>query len=174
MYVSRLLPSTLLLITAATYARSHTAANLHAPPLFQPRVHRRNAEHAQLRPGKPSPCSTWMDPASFSHIWLTLDDSEPYALKRIVLRMYRDGEASPSVETPIGDFFGLGNGIYYGWESLMLSAGGDKALNSYFSMPYAHHARMTITNEAFLSSLLEHRLPCKRATLPGRHTLLSR
>jgi hypothetical protein len=115
-----------------------------------------------------------MDPASFSHIWLTLDDSEPYALKRIVLRMYRDGEASPSVETPIGDFFGLGNGIYYGWESLMLSAGGDKALNSYFPMPYAHHARMTITNKAFLSSLLEHRLPCKRATLPGRHTLLSR
>ena len=39
-----------------------------------------------------------------------LDDPEPYHLKRIVLRMYWDGEENPSVETPIGDFFGLGNG----------------------------------------------------------------
>ncbi len=67
-------------------------------------------------------------PGMISHIWFTLDDSEAYALKRIVLRMYWDGETTPSVETPIGDFFGLGNGIYYRWESLMLSAGGDRAV----------------------------------------------
>ncbi len=66
---------------------------------------------------------------------------------RIVLRMYWDGKTNPSVETPIGDFFGLGTGVYYRWESLMLSAGGDKALNSYFPMPYGKHARVTITNE---------------------------
>ena len=36
---------------------------------------------------------------------------EPYHLKRIVLRMYWDGEETPSVETPIGDFFGLGWGL---------------------------------------------------------------
>jgi hypothetical protein len=82
-----------------------------------------------------------------SHIWFTLDDAEPYHLKRIVLRMYWDGETSPSVEAPIGDFFGLGTGSYFGWESLVLSAGKDKALNSYFPMPYARHARVTVTNE---------------------------
>ena len=32
----------------------------------------------------------------------------------------------------------------------MLSAGADKALNSYFPMPYAHHARITITDEGKL------------------------
>jgi hypothetical protein len=65
--------------------------------------------------------------------------------------MYWDGETSPSVETPIGDFFGLGNGMYYRWESLLLSAGSDRALNSYFPMPYAHHARITVTNEGKMS-----------------------
>ena len=35
---------------------------------------------------------------------------EPYHLKRIVLRIYWDGEPTPSVEAPIGDFFGLGLG----------------------------------------------------------------
>lgn len=86
-------------------------------------------------------------PGMVSHIWFTLDDGEPYALKRIVLRMYWDGETTPSVEAPIGDFFGLGNGQYFHWESPVLSAGGDKALNCWFPMPYAKHARITVTDE---------------------------
>ncbi len=61
--------------------------------------------------------------------------------------MYWDGETNPSVETPIGDFFGLGNGQYYLWSSPVLSVGSDRSMNSYFQMPYAKHARITITNE---------------------------
>ncbi|HXP08642.1 MAG TPA: DUF2961 domain-containing protein, partial [Acidobacteriaceae bacterium] len=47
-------------------------------------------------------------PGLIAHIWFTIADNEPYHLKRIVLRMFWDGSASPSVEAPIGDFFGLG------------------------------------------------------------------
>jgi hypothetical protein len=61
--------------------------------------------------------------------------------------MYWDGEATPSVETPIGDFFGLGTGDYYMWQSEMLSVGNSKALNSFFPMPYGKHARVTLTND---------------------------
>jgi Protein of unknown function (DUF2961) len=86
-------------------------------------------------------------PGMISHLWFTLNDREPYALKRIVLRMYWDGEESPSVETPIGDFFGLGNGIYYTWQSAIMSVGPDKSMNCWFPMPYAKHAKVTITNE---------------------------
>jgi hypothetical protein len=53
----------------------------------------------------------------------------------------------PSVETPVGDFFGLGLGEYYRWQSELLSVGSDKALNAFFPMPFARHARITITNE---------------------------
>jgi Protein of unknown function (DUF2961) len=106
-----------------------------------------NADARTLTPGQTLTVLDVDGPGMVSHIWFTLDDGEPYALKRIVLRMYWDGETSPSVEAPIGDFFGLGNGIYYKWESLLLSAGNDRALNSYFPMPYAHHARITVTNE---------------------------
>jgi hypothetical protein len=51
------------------------------------------------------------------------------------------------VETPIGDFFGLGLGDYHLFQSLPLSVGADKALNSFFSMPFQRHARITVTNE---------------------------
>lgn len=86
-------------------------------------------------------------PGTISHIWFTIADGESYSLKRIVLRMYWDGEQTPSVETPIGDFFGLGLGYYYRWQSEMLSVGSDKSLNSFFPMPFRRHARITITNE---------------------------
>jgi len=86
-------------------------------------------------------------PGMISHMWYTIGTSEPYHLKRIVLRLYWDNEEAPSVEAPIGDFFGLGTGEYLTWQSEMLSVGSSKALNSFFPMPYGKHARITVTNE---------------------------
>jgi len=86
-------------------------------------------------------------PGLISHIWITIASDDPHHLKALVLRMFWDGEASPSVETPIGDFFGLGLGDYYLYQSLPLAVGSDKALNSFFPMPFQKHARITVTNE---------------------------
>ncbi len=86
-------------------------------------------------------------PGMVSHIWFTIADNEPYHLKRIVLRIYWDEESTPSVEAPIGDFFGLGTGEYVNWQSAVLSVGSIKALNCFFPMPYTKHARITVTNQ---------------------------
>ena len=86
-------------------------------------------------------------PGLISHLWVTIASDDPAHLKALVLRMYWDGEASPSVETPVGDFFGLGLGDYHMYQSLPLSVGSDKALNSFFPMPFQKHARITVTNE---------------------------
>src|SRR5581483_11811152 len=86
-------------------------------------------------------------PGTISHIWFTLVSNEPFHLKKVVLRMYWDDEQSPSVEAPIGDFFGLGLGEYHNWQSQVLSVSSVKAMNSFFPMPFARHARITVTNE---------------------------
>src|SRR6202161_2684155 len=75
-------------------------------------------------------------PGLISHLWFTIASSESYHLKRIVLRIYWDGEQTPSVEAPIGDFFGLGLGYYTPWQSEMLSVGSVKDLNCFFPMPF--------------------------------------
>ena len=106
-----------------------------------------NADSRAVTPGETRTILDVDGPGEVSHIWFTINDPEPYHLKRIVLRMYWDGETNPSVETPIGDFFGLGLGIYYNWDSAMLSVGSSKALNCFFPMPYHKHARITVTNE---------------------------
>lgn len=87
-------------------------------------------------------------PGVISHIWFTIASSDPWHLKNIVLRVYWDGEETPSVETPVGDFFGLGLGRYFMYESGPLSVGSQKALNSWFPMPFRRAARITVTNES--------------------------
>ncbi len=91
-------------------------------------------------------------PGIVSHVWVTIASDDPNHLKALVLRMYWDGEATPSVETPIGDFFGLGLGDYHLYQSLALAVGSDKALNSFFPMPFQKHARITVTNEGAIKT----------------------
>jgi len=83
-----------------------------------------------------------------THIWFTIASDDPHHLKNLVLRAWWDGESSPSVETPVGDFFGLGLGEYYTYQSALLAVAPIKALNSYFQMPFSSAARITITNES--------------------------
>ncbi|HEU5340996.1 glycoside hydrolase family 172 protein [Edaphobacter sp.] len=106
-----------------------------------------NADFRSIAPGATLTVLDADGPGMVSHLWFTIATGEPYHLKRIVLRIYWDGEENPSVEAPIGDFFGLGLGIYHNWQSQMLSVGSDKSLNSFFPMPFRHHARITVTNE---------------------------
>ncbi len=84
-------------------------------------------------------------PGAIARIWMTVGSSDPYYLRRILLRMYWDGEADPSVEVPIGDFFGTGFGVA-NYSSLLvgMTSGG---FFSYFPMPFDSAARIEIINE---------------------------
>jgi len=106
-----------------------------------------NADARQIEPGETITILDEKGPALISHIWITISSPERYHLKKLVLRAYWDGESEPSVETPIGDFFGLGNGEYFLYQSLPLAVGSAQALNSYFPMPFNKSARITVTNE---------------------------
>ncbi len=84
------------------------------------------------------------------HIWITMGPS-PERLSRndVIIRMYWDGNTVPSVESPIGPFFGQGWEESYEFTSLPLVAGPLKgrSLVSYFQMPFAKGARIEIENQ---------------------------
>jgi hypothetical protein len=82
-----------------------------------------------------------------THMWFTIASPDPMHLKNLVLRAWWDGESTPSVETPIGDFFGLGLGEYFVYQSALVAVAPIKALNAYFQMPFSSAARITVTNE---------------------------
>jgi len=105
-----------------------------------------NADFRTIEPGATLTVLDEAGPGVITHVWFTLADDEMYHLKKIVLRMYWDGEATPSVEAPLGDFFGLGLGDYHTFESAPLSVAPTRALNSFFWMPFQKRARITVTN----------------------------
>jgi Protein of unknown function (DUF2961) len=106
-----------------------------------------NADARQVASGETLVLLDEAGPGLVSHVWVTIASDDPPHLKALVLRMYWDGEATPSVEAPIGDFFGLGLGDYFLYQSIPLAVGSDKALNCFFPMPFQKHARITVTNE---------------------------
>ena len=106
-----------------------------------------NADAIAIQPGQTATILDVSGPGIITHFWATIASREEYHLKKLVLRMYWDDETNPSVEAPIGDFFGLGLGQYFLYNSTPLSVGSDKALNSFFQMPFQKHARITVTNE---------------------------
>jgi len=86
-------------------------------------------------------------PGVITHIWFTIAAPGVNHLKEIVIRMYWDGNSKPSVEVPVGDFFGLNLGQYFNYQSEFLNCSSIKALNCYFAMPFRKSARITATNE---------------------------
>lgn len=86
-------------------------------------------------------------PGVITHIWFTIASPSVNQLKEIVLRGYWEGNDKPSVEAPIGDFFGLNLGQYFIYQSEYLACSPGKSLNCYFAMPYRKSARFTVTNE---------------------------
>jgi hypothetical protein len=106
-----------------------------------------NADRWQIPAGGVQEIFNATGPGVITHIWFTIASGSADHLKEIVIRGYWDGSAKPSVEAPIGDFFGLNLGQYQIYESEYLKCSPGRSLNCYFSMPYKRSARFTVTNE---------------------------
>jgi hypothetical protein len=107
-----------------------------------------NADSVPIGPGATRVVFESEGPGSISHIWFAFAARSPDQLKDMVLRAYWDGNPKPSVETPIGDFFGLNLNTFFVYQSAFLNCSPVRALNSYFPMPFRRSARLTITNDA--------------------------
>ena len=106
-----------------------------------------NNDRWPIAPGETKEVFNANGPGVISHIWFTIAAASTYHLKEIVLRIYWDGNSKPSVEVPVGDFFGLNLGVYNVYQSAFLNCSSVKALNCYFAMPFRRSARITVTNE---------------------------
>jgi hypothetical protein len=84
-------------------------------------------------------------PGAVQHMWMTC---APGLWRNLILRIYWDGEANPSVEVPLGDFFCSGwceRSIVNSLPIAVLTAGG---MNSYWEMPFRKSSKITIENLA--------------------------
>jgi hypothetical protein len=83
-------------------------------------------------------------PGSIQHIWMTPTGNWRWE----IFRIYWDDETTPSVETPVGDFFGMGWGEYSPLQSLPVCVNPGSAFNCYWPMPFHKKCRITMENIA--------------------------
>jgi hypothetical protein len=81
-------------------------------------------------------------PGCIQHIWMTPTGNWRF----YILRFYWDDETEPSVEVPVGDFFGMGWGSYAHLNSLAICVNPGRAFNSYWQMPFRKKCKITMEN----------------------------
>ncbi len=104
-----------------------------------------NNDRINIPVGKTATIADLDGPGLIARIWITIDSRDPHFLRRILLRMYWDGEENPSVEVPVGDFFGTGFEYkHYFSQYLGMTSGG---YFCYFPMPFNKAAKIEVVNE---------------------------
>ena len=114
-----------------------------------------NDDRLTIGPGETATLAEVQGAGCLNHLWITVGGDppsktpEPDFLRKLLLKIYWDGEEEPSVLAPLGDFFGVGHARTLNFFSspLQMSPNDGQALNCFFHMPFADGARVEVTSE---------------------------
>ncbi len=96
----------------------------------------------KIEPGEVAVLADVEGPGTIEQIWMT--PSMPWRFG--IIRIYWDGQETPSVECPVGDFFACGWDAFSPLSSLAVCVNPGSALNCYWPMPFRRRCRITFEN----------------------------
>lgn len=108
-----------------------------------------NADNRQIEPGQTLVLGELNGPGEIRHIWFTIAADDEYYPASLVFRIYYDDREEPGVESPLGDFFGVGHGLRKAYQCLPIEISSEgRAYNCFWRMPFQKKARLEVTNES--------------------------
>jgi len=118
---------------------AHAASNLG--------VGRKGAACRVIKPGETVELCDIEGPGTIRHIWMTLNQyPSPVDLRSFILRVWWDGQKHPSIECPVGEFFGMAHGKITPYQSAVHSLS-QNGMNIWLPMPFVGRARINFTND---------------------------
>ena len=107
-----------------------------------------NGDAKEINPGETIVIADLDGPGIIRHIWNTAASLNPFSLRALVVRIYWDNADKPSVEVPLGDFFGVGWGVKKEFRSFPVSVSSlGRSRTCFWQMPFRKHAKITVSNE---------------------------
>lgn len=107
-----------------------------------------NGDSRVIKEGETLVLAELTGPGAITHLWNTIAAQDPFAGRSLVLRIYWDEMAKPSIEVPLGDFFGVGHGAVANFHSLPVSVSSyGRSRSCFWRMPFRKSAKVTLTNE---------------------------
>ncbi|SFI36225.1 Protein of unknown function [Paenibacillus sp. UNC496MF] len=142
-----------MLYSCPTHVRSYaaTAENQTAARGAGGQANNGRKGSACIHPFKAGAVQTLLDaegPGIVRHIWCTVPPGNPAVMRNLIIRMYWDGQETPSVEVPLGDFFGVAHGRQRCLVTDYVTMQSGKGFNCWIPMPFRKRARITVENDA--------------------------
>lgn len=81
-------------------------------------------------------------PGAIQHIWMTPTGNWQWS----IIRFYWDDETTPSIEVPVGAFFGMAWNEFAHLNSLAVTVNPGSAFNCYWKMPFRKKCKITMEN----------------------------
>ena len=95
-----------------------------------------------INPGETFTMGEIDGPGAIQHIWMTPTGNH----NMTIFRVYYDGEAAPSIESPVGPFFGIAWNEMSPINSLAITVNPGSAFNSFWKMPFRKKIKITMEN----------------------------
>lgn len=118
---------------------------------------RKGSPARMIAPGETVQLADIEGPGMIRHLWMTTYDIAD-TMRGMVIRFYWEGQDHPSIEAPLGDFFGFAHGATPAFHTAVHAVSEKLGLNLWLPMPFAKHARVTITNELAFSALFFYQI----------------
>ncbi|MGC4042960.1 MAG: DUF2961 domain-containing protein [Armatimonas sp.] len=101
-----------------------------------------------LAPGESKTLMRAEGSGMITRIWVTVSDRSVERLEALWLEFFWDGEITPAVSVPLGDFFGIALGRRTPFENALFSDPEGRSFNCCVPMPFRTGAKVTLTNRS--------------------------
>lgn len=162
-YIASALCTVLLISTGLTYAQTLNVGNLDQLTTGQTRAENalwhENPLSSQFMSSKTVVIADIKGPGIITMIHFALP-SHRQLNRDVLLRIYWDGESSPSVDVPLVDFFADPDGLQHRIDTALVNK--RRGWNAYFPMPFRRSAKIELVYDGSLSpgKELELSMPC--------------
>jgi hypothetical protein len=95
-----------------------------------------------INPGETFTIAEIEGPGAIQHIWMTPTGNWQWS----IIRFYWDDETTPSIEAPVGAFFGMAWNEFAHLNSLAVTVNPGSAFNCYWKMPFRKKCKITMEN----------------------------
>lgn len=95
-----------------------------------------------INPGETFTIAEMEGPGAIQHIWMTPTGNWQWS----IIRFYWDDETTPSIEVPVGAFFGMAWNEFAHLNSLAVTVNPGSAFNCYWKMPFRKKCKITMEN----------------------------
>ncbi len=116
-----------------------------------------NRDWLIIPPGETGHLADIQGPGVITHLWFAIDNTfkvtDALFPRKAVLKAYWDDAAFPSINVPVGDFFGVGHGRVNNYTSALFDMSINPnaqrgAFNCWIAMPFFKRARLQLVNES--------------------------